>query len=89
MGGFRQALCCQAYSGPWGHTQGSFVSGHLQPLCLWSKWGQMEVAAVLRHQWLPTILSSDVFAPLLSQSLFVVLNFQKICIWEDKWTGFD
>lgn len=32
--------------------------------------GQMEVAAVPKHQWFPTILSSDVFAPLLSPSFF-------------------
>lgn len=49
----------------------------------WSKWGQMEVAATPKRQRLPTILSSDAFAPLLSHSFLVFLNFQKICIWED------
>lgn len=68
VGGFGQAKCCQGYSGPKSHIWGSFVREQLQPVSLWSKWGQVGAAAFSQRQWLSIVPAPAVFAPLLSHS---------------------
>ena len=70
------------HSGPKSHTWGAFISGRLLPVSLQSKWGQMEVVAVPKHQWLP-IFQCVCSAPSLSRSLFVFLHLKNIYIWKD------